>query len=69
MATFSVRTVKLAGFDPISKKATAQEEETISIEAADRHEAYKKSFRQSKLRFMGQDREVYVDGTPEQGNH
>lgn len=69
MKTFAVRTVKKAGIDPLTRKPSVEETETISIEATDRHDAYKKSFRQSKLRFMGQDREVYVDGTLEEGNH
>lgn len=69
MAIFAVETVKKAGIDPLTRKPSVEETEMLQIEAADRHDAYKKSFRLSKLRFMGQEREVYVDGTLEEGNH
>lgn len=67
MKTFAVRTVKKAGIDPLTRKPSAEETETLQVEATDRYDAYKKSFRMSRLRFMGQDREVYVNGTLETG--
>jgi len=60
---------QLKGKARLPYEPLADDAHTFTVEAADRREAYKAGSRYNGLRFTGQLREIWIDGTQEFGNY
>lgn len=62
MNQYRVQVIREAGVNPISKATTPRAEEVLTIYANTIKDAYRQSFSQCTLAFMGQDRRTIIDG-------
>lgn len=60
---------KLKGKARLPYEPLEDAEHTFTVQATDRREAYKLANRDNTLRFTGQERQTWIDGTQEFGNY
>lgn len=69
MRSFSIRLEAAATTCLFTGKPLPALSGTMTVEAADRAAAYKLAIRTNKLPLMGHELRIFIDGTPQLGNH